>query len=72
MLHAIFVFPPTPMFTLRFLKTSLLRKFTTKKNSSNALMESVNLAGLGEEYHQVIHKDNNILLSLCLFSLWRR
>lgn len=47
------------LFTLKPLRTltsSLNRTFLrpySRKNSSNALMESVNLAGLSEEYHQV-------------------
>lgn len=71
--------PPAPMFTMGWLKTApfQLRKFTAKKNSSNALMESVNLAGLGEEYRQVskpIHMAviYVLLFILGLFSWWRR
>lgn len=33
-----------------------LRRFSSKANSSNALMESVNLAGINEEYLQVSFK----------------
>lgn len=42
---------------------TFIRRFSN--NSSNALMESVNLAGLGEEFHQV----NKTKWMSCCFSL---